>query len=71
MEKFETPIRPLKRGSSERVQPRKSPSHGSRNAHASKTTKRGAAGFVVVSTAMKTWASPLFEFLWFLKGKSI
>jgi len=30
-------------------QPRKSPSDGSGNAHASKTTKRGAAGFGVVS----------------------
>ena len=36
----------------------KSPSDGSRNAHASKTTKRGAAGFGVVFTTRKTGPTP-------------
>jgi len=48
----------VKKGGSGWVLPRKSRSDGSGNAHASKTTKRGAAGFGVVFTARKTWASP-------------
>ena len=51
----------MKKGGSGWVLPRKSRSDGSRNAHASKTTKRGAAGFGVVFPAMKTWASPRCE----------
>jgi hypothetical protein len=51
VEKFETAHRPGEKGSGGRAQPRRSPSDGSRNAHASKTTKRGAAGFVVVFAA--------------------
>jgi len=49
VENFETAHFSGEKGSSGRVLPRKSPSVGSRNAHASKTTKRGAAGFGVVS----------------------
>jgi hypothetical protein len=48
----------MKKGSG-RVQPRNPPNDGSWNADASKTTKRGAAGFGAVFTARKTWASPL------------
>jgi hypothetical protein len=58
VEKFGTAYFFGEKGSSGRVQPRKSLSDGGRNAHASKTTKRGAAGFGVVLKARKTWASP-------------
>jgi len=49
------------KGSRGRVQPRKSPSDRSRIAHA-KTTKRGAAGFVVVFTARKPGPAARFDF---------
>ena len=60
MENFGTAHPPGEKGSSEPVQSRKSRSDGSGNAHASKTTKRGAAGFGVVFPARKTWASPQY-----------
>jgi len=63
VENFGTAHPPGEKGSSEPVQSRKSRSDGSGNAHASKTTKRGAAGFGVVFPARKTWASPQLDLL--------
>ena len=58
VEKFEVPHPPGEKARSELGAAEKIPSDGSRNAHASKTTKRGAAGFGVVFTARKTWPAP-------------